>query len=203
MGNIMVFKDEQGRLRFKIVVYGPSLAGKTTMLRHLYSSMDKTLKKGKMRSVEESSTGRTLYFDYAPISASGRVTFDIYTVPGQRRHKNQRKIVLEGADGIVFVADSDPKALRENKYSLQELEDFLGDKWGDIPILYTLNKRDLEDALPPSVILNSLGVNSSSDVPVFKTVAIDGLGIKRVFQEAAQACVLWRLHPELYKKKRQ
>lgn len=196
----LVFKDKQGNLRFKLVVYGPSLAGKTTMLKQLYSSMNASLKKGKLRSVDEKSTGRTLYFDYAPISASGDVCFDIYTVPGQRRHKNQRKIVLKGADALVFVADSDPKALRENKYSIKELKEFLGEKWGEIPLLIALNKRDLEEALPPSVLMNSLDINRDSNTPVFKTVAIDGLGIKRVFQEAAQSAVLWQLHPELVKK---
>ncbi len=172
------------------------------MLKQLYSNIASTLKKGRLRSVEESSTGRTLYFDYAPISASGNVCFDIYTVPGQRRHKNQRKIVVNGADAIIFVVDSDPRALSENRYSLKELRDFLDDKWGDIPILYTLNKRDLEDALPPSVLLSSLDINRDTNTPIFKTVAIDGLGIKRVFQEAAQSSVLWHLHPELYKKSR-
>lgn len=197
----MVFKDKNGNLRFKIVVYGPSLAGKTTMLKQLYSTMETSLKKGKMRSVEEESTGRTLYFDYAPISASGEVNFDIYTVPGQRRHKNQRKIVLKGADAVIFVIDSDPKALRENKYSIKELRDFLGDEKDEIPILYVLNKRDLEEALPPSILLNSLDINRNSNTTIFKTVAIDGLGVKRVFQEAAQSSVLWRLHPELYKQR--
>jgi len=190
----MVYKDKYGNYRFKIVLYGPSLSGKTTILRALYNKI-LGLKKGQIKSIEDSS-GRTLYFDYMPLGTRGKVFFDIYTVPGQRRHKQQRKIILQGADAVVFVADSDPQALQENIYSINELREFLGDQWGKIPLLIVLNKRDLPDALPESVLIRALRIDGP--FPIFKTVAIEGLGVKRVFQEAARLAMLYRVYPEVY-----
>ena len=155
------------------------------------------LKKGKIRSIEDPS-GRTLYFDYMPLGTSSKVFFDVYTVPGQRRHRKQRKFILEGADAVVFVADSDPAALQENVYSMNELKEFLGDKWGKIPLIIVLNKRDLPDALPETLLLRALKVDRA--FPVFKTIAIEGLGVKRVFQEAARYAMLYRLFPDVYKR---
>ncbi len=155
------------------------------------------LKKGKIRSIEDPS-GRTLYFDYVPLATKGKVVFDVYTVPGQRRHRHQRKVLLKGADSIIFVADSDPQALQENVYSINELREFLGDQWGEIPLIISLNKRDLEDALPRSVLVRALKIENEP-FPVFQTVAKDGLGVKRVFQEAARLAMLYRLYPKVYK----
>ena len=192
----MVYKDKDGYYRFKIVLYGPSLSGKTTMLKAFYKKVT-GLKKGRIRSIED-PTGRTLYFDYAPLATKGKVVFDVYTVPGQRRHKHQRKVLLKGVDSIIFVADSDPEALQENVYSIQELREFLGDLWGEIPIIVSLNKRDLEQALPKSVLIRALKLDNSP-FPVFQTVAKDGLGVKRVFQEAARLAMLYRLFPKVYR----
>ena len=191
---VMVYKDKQGFFRFKIVFYGPSLSGKTTMLKILYNRII-GLKKGKIRSIEDPS-GRTLYFDYMPLGTKGKVFFDVYTVPGQRRHKKQRQYILEGADAVVFVADSDPSALQENVYSINELREFLGNKWGKIPLIVVLNKRDLPDALPETVLLRALRVDGP--FPIFKTIAIEGLGVKRVFQEAARLAMLYRVFPDVY-----
>ncbi|MEX0569492.1 MAG: ATP/GTP-binding protein [Candidatus Njordarchaeota archaeon] len=192
----MVFKDKYGHYRFKIVLYGPSLGGKTTMLKVLYNKI-RGLRKGRLRMVADES-GRTIYFDYVPLGTSGNIFFDLYTVPGQRRHKTQRRIILKGADAVVFVADSDPEALEENIYSIQELRTFLGPDWGKIPIIVALNKRDLPDALPEVVLLRVLRLDGP--FPVFKTVAIEGLGVKRVFQEATRLAVLARVFPETYRR---
>ncbi len=192
----MVFKDKHGHYRFKVVLYGPSLGGKTTMLKVLYNKI-RTLRKGKLRMIDDES-GRTIYFDYVPLMTSGNIFFDLYTVPGQRRHKMQRRTVLRGADSVVFVVDSDPEALEENVYSIQELKAFLGKEWYSTPIVVALNKRDLPDALPETVLLRVLRLNGP--FPVFKTVAIEGLGVKRVFQEASRLAILARVFPEKYKK---
>ncbi len=192
----MVYKDKHGYYRFKIVFYGPSMAGKTTMVKMLYNKI-LGLKKGRIHSIE-GTDGRTLYFDYVPFATKGKVLFDVYTVPGQRRHKRQRKLVLEGADAIIFVVDSDPNALNENIYSINELREFLGDKWGEVPIIIALNKRDLADALPETVLLRALRLDGP--FPVFRTIAIDGKGVKRVFQEAARLAMLYRVFPDIYKE---
>ncbi|MHA1615735.1 MAG: GTP-binding protein [Candidatus Njordarchaeales archaeon] len=191
----MVYKDRHGYYRFKIVFYGPSMAGKTTMVKALYNRI-LGLKKGRIHSVEDPS-GRTLYFDYMPLLTKGKVLFDVYTVPGQKRHKRQRRVILEGADAVVFVADSDPEAINENVYSINELREFLGKKWGEIPVVIALNKRDLPDALPETVLLRTLRIDRP--LPVFRTIAIDGKGVKRVFQEAARLAMLYRVFPEIYK----
>jgi len=192
----MVFKDKYGHYRFKIVLYGPSLSGKTTMLKILYNKI-RGLKKGRLRMVADQS-GRTIFFDYLPLKTSGNVFFDLYTVPGQRRHKTQRRLILKGADSVVFVADSDPEAMEENMYSIQELRTFLGNEWGEIPIVVALNKRDLPDALPEITMLRVMRLDGP--FPVFKTVAIEGLGVKRVFQEACRLAVLARIFPEAFKR---
>jgi len=192
----MVYKDKDGYYRFKIVFYGPSLSGKTTMLKAIYNKVT-GLKRGKIRSIEEPS-GRTLYFDYAPLAVKGKVVFDVYTVPGQKRHKHQRKILLRGVDSIVFVADSDPNALKENVYSMNELLELLGDKVEQIPIVVALNKRDLPDALPRAVLIKALKLDNKP-FPVFQTVAKDGLGVKRVFHEAARLAIMAKLYPDAFK----
>jgi len=143
-------------------------------------------------------SGRTIFFDYLPLKTSGNIFFDLYTVPGQRRHKTQRRLILKGADSVVFVADSDPEALEENIYSIQELRTFLGNEWGEIPIVVALNKRDLPDALPEVMMLRVMRLDGP--YPVFKTVAIEGLGVKRVFQEACRLAVLARIFPEAFKR---
>jgi len=192
----MVYRDSQGRIRFKIVFWGPSLSGKTTMLKALYNRLRVKIK-GRIKSIEDPS-GRTLFFDYVPFGLRGNVVFDVYTVPGQRRHKRQRKIILQGADAIIFVVDSSPDALAENIYSFRELKEFLGQEFDEIPIVVALNKRDLDDALPERVLVKALRLDGPW--PIHKTIATEGLGVKRVFQDAAQLSILYRAFPNEYER---
>jgi len=183
-------KDAEGRIHFKIVYVGPSLSGKTTCLRWIYDEVT-GLTKGGFTSVED-PTGRTLYFDYTPISATGKVVFDVFTVAGQRRHRHQRKIVLQGADGLIFVVDSSRRQLQNNIESLEELRGFLGDKLGkEIPMVVLLNKRDLPDAMPRQELVEALGVDG---FPIYESIAIKGLGVKRAFQAIAREVLLKRLY---------
>lgn len=184
-------KDEAGRIHFKIVFYGPSLGGKTTALRWLYGGVE-GLRKGDFTSIED-ETNRTLFFDYVPMSAGGRVIFDVFTVAGQKRHKHQRKVVLKGVDGIIFVADSDPEQKEENIDSFEELKLFLGDSLGrEIPIVIMLNKRDLPNRMSRDEMLDSLGLGDN--IPVYETIAIQGVGVKRSFQAIAREVVLKRMY---------
>lgn len=174
--------DPQGRIHFKIVFWGPSLSGKTTALRWIYNNIE-NLTKGKFVSIED-PTGRTLYFDYTPISFSSKIVFDLYTVAGQRRHKIQRRKVLEGADGILFVADSDPAQIKENKASMEELIQLLGDKLGrKIPFVVLLNKRDLPNAVDKDELLRAMGLDPVLlKTPIYEGIAIRGVGIKQAFK---------------------
>ncbi|MHA1972248.1 MAG: GTP-binding protein [Candidatus Hodarchaeales archaeon] len=183
-------KDAEGRQRFKIVFYGPSLCGKTTTLAWLYHKVD-GLEKGKFTQLADPH-GRTLFFDFAPMQATKGVVFDVYTTAGQERHKHQRKIVLQGVDGILFVVDSSKSQSQENLDSLSELRDQLGDKIGKtIPMVVTLNKRDVADALPRSELIQNLGLEG---YPIYETVATTGLGVKRAFQSLAREILMIQLY---------
>jgi signal recognition particle receptor subunit beta len=185
-----VNKDSEGRMHFKIVFWGPTLSGKTTALRWIYDNIE-GLAKGGFTSVED-PTGRTLYFDYTPLSASGKVIFDCFTVAGQKRHRHQRRIVIQGTDGIIFVADSLTSQLNENTESLNELKQMLGTNLNsDIPVVVMLNKRDEPGAAERKALIDSLGLK---DVAVFETIATKGTGVRRAFQAIAREVLLKRLY---------
>lgn len=183
-------KDSEGRMHFKIVFWGPTLSGKTTALRWIYDNIE-GLAKGGFTSVED-PTGRTLYFDYTPLSASGKVIFDVFTVAGQKRHRHQRRIVIQGTDGIIFVADSLVSQLNENTESLNELKQMLGNNLNsDIPLVVMLNKRDEPGAADRKALIDSLALR---DVPIFETIATKGTGVRRAFQAIAREVLLKRLY---------
>ncbi len=183
-------KDAEGRQRFKIVFYGASLCGKTTTLAWLYNKVD-GLEKGKFTQLAD-PTGRTLFFDFVPMQATKGVVFDVYTTAGQERHKNQRKIVIQGVDGLIFVVDSSASQFQENVESFNELNTRLGGQLGkNIPLVITLNKRDVPDALPRSELIQKLKVQ---DYPIYETVATTGLGVKRAFQSLAREILMIQLY---------
>lgn len=183
-------KDAEGRHRFKIVFYGPSLGGKTSTLAWFYNKVD-GLEKGKFTQLAD-PTGRTLFFDFVPMQATTGVVFDVYTTAGQDRHKHQRKIVIQGVDGLIFVVDSSASQLQENLDSFNELKTHLGDQLGStIPLVITLNKRDIQDALPRSELVRKLEIQQ---YPIYETVATTGLGVKRAFQSLAREILMIRLY---------
>src|SRR5262245_32195076 len=142
----------QKEIQCKIVYYGPGMSGKTTNLEVVHSKVPAD-SRGEMTSI--ATTGeRTLYFDYMPLDlgqiAGIRTKFQLYTVPGQIYYKSTRRLVLQGVDGIVFVADSSASKIEENKASLADLEENLkdmGKSLADVPIVIQYNKRDLPDAV--------------------------------------------------------
>lgn len=183
-------KDAEGRQRFKIVFYGPSMCGKTTTLAWLYNKVE-GLEKGKFTQLAD-PTGRTLFFDFVPMQATKGVVFDVYTTAGQERHKHQRKIVIQGVDGFIFVVDSSASQFQENVESFNELTTRLGGQLGkNIPLVITLNKRDVPDALPRSELIQKLKVQ---DYPIYETVATTGLGVKRAFQSLAREILMIQLY---------
>ena len=140
----------------KIVYYGPGRSGKTTNLHYIYSQVPED-RKGKMVSLA-TQTDRTLFFDFLPLDLgqiSGFSTkFQLYTVPGQVYYQTTRKLVLQGADGIVFVADSQARQLQENIESMQDLHANLAEQGMDaqqVPLLIQYNKQDLPSDLILSV----------------------------------------------------
>jgi signal recognition particle receptor subunit beta len=138
----------------KIVYYGPGRSGKTASLQYVYGRVPQD-RRGRMVSLA-TETERTLFFDFLPLdlgSISGFTTrFHLYTVPGQLYYDSTRKLVLQGADGVVFVADSQVRQLDENIESLQGLQANLvamGSDMRSMPMVFQYNKQDL----PPELIL--------------------------------------------------
>ena len=166
---------------FKIVYYGPGLAGKTANLQYIYRCLPNA-NRGNMISL---ATGddRTIYFDFLPVSAltvrGFQTRFQLYTVPGQVHYNMTRRLVLRGADGLVFVADSQFERLRENVESFRNLEANLREyesTLDQIPYVLQYNKRDLPNPAPLSYLEFVLN-RRTSRVPFFEASAIEGRGV--------------------------
>ena len=165
----------------KIVYYGPGRSGKTTNLHYIYGRVPDA-RRGRMVSLA-TQTDRTLFFDFLPIDLgliSGFSTrFQLYTVPGQVYYNATRRLVLQGADGVVFVADSQARQLDENIESLQNLQSNLLELGIDIrtlPIVLQYNKQDL----PRELILQTADLDDALNfrgVPSFGADALHGRGV--------------------------
>src|SRR5512136_1279071 len=137
----------------KIVYYGPGLGGKTTNLKYIYG-ISNPENRGKLISLA-TETERTLFFDFLPLDLGQirgfRTRFHLYTVPGQVFYDASRKLILKGADGVVFVADSQEERLDANLESVSNLHQNLKEQGFDLarmPYVLQLNKRDLPNAVP-------------------------------------------------------
>ncbi len=165
----------------KIVYYGPGRSGKTTNLHYIYGQVPED-RKGTMVSLA-TQTDRTLFFDFLPLelgSISGFSTkFQLYTVPGQSYYNATRKLVLQGADGVVFVADSQARRFDDNLESLQNLQDNLLAQGVDIrqlPVVFQYNKQDLPPELTTPVPELEESLNFRG-VPSFTADALHGPGV--------------------------
>jgi mutual gliding-motility protein MglA len=163
----------------KIVYYGPGLSGKTTNLEVLHQKIP-SAHVGQLTSIATEGD-RTLFFDFLPLSlgqVAGMTTkFQIYTVPGQVYYNSTRRLVLQGADGVVFVADSRRKRLEENLESLANLEENLrecGKDFRTIPTVFQYNKRDLPDIHTVEELEQKL---NKYQLPYFEAVAFKGDGV--------------------------
>ena len=172
----------------KVVFYGPGLSGKTTNLEVVHSKAPKA-NVGDLTSIATEGD-RTLFFDFLPLnlgSVSGMQTkFQIYTVPGQVYYNSTRKLVLQGADGIVFVADSRRGKMDENLESFSNLEENLleyGMDINTIPLVLQYNKRDLPDLYTVDEINEKLNKYNS---PFFEAVAVTGEGVFPTLKKLSQ-----------------
>jgi len=158
----------------KIVYYGPALSGKTTCLKYIYDSGEYR-KKGKLITLDTDGD-RTLFFDFLPIEIGKlgdyAIKIQLYTVPGQVAYNTTRKLVLQGSDGIVFVADSQVVIREQNLHSFQNLKDNL--KANNIPIeetplIFHYNKRDLKETLPIELLNKDLNPENKAFFPTVGT----------------------------------
>ena len=165
----------------KIVYYGPGLCGKTTNIKFIYAATNPDAR-GKLISLETKAE-RTLFFDFLPLALPAirgfKTRLHLYTVPGQLFYSASRKLIMKGADGVVFVADSQEERFEANLISMDDLKDNLESYGYDItklPFVIQYNKRDLPNCVPVEELraaLNPLGV---PDFPA-SAFADDGPGV--------------------------
>lgn len=180
----------------KIVFYGPGRCGKTTNLLHIYEKMNPK-DRGKMLTIDTKGD-RTLFFDLLPLNLGKIKGFDIriqlYTVPGQVMYEATRRLVLKGADGLVFVAD--PLKVRQER-NIESLEDLRRNllahklKLENMPIVLQYNKRDLVDTPVPTLTVEDLekDLNSALKCPAFESVASTGIGVFETLKEISKMTV--------------
>ncbi len=172
----------------KIVYYGPALSGKTTNVKYISSILPEE-KRGKMVTLP-TKEDRTLFFDFLPFSLGGKAGYKIrlqlYTVPGQVIYDSTRRLVLQGADGVVFVADSQKALLENNRDSLENMKANLkrnGLNYQKIPLVLQYNKRDLPNILSVEELDAALNELSRESVPA---IAIRGEGVVETLAKIAE-----------------
>jgi len=166
-------------INLKIVYYGPGMSGKTTNLEFIHSKLDPSLA-GELVSLK-TKEDRTIFFDFMQIEV-GRIKgkkpkFNLYTVPGQVYYASSRKVILNGVDGIVFVADSQPHRMEANIETLLDLENNLkqdGHTLEKFPWVVQYNKRDLPGVDSVELLQKKLNF---FDVPNYGAVAVKGDGV--------------------------
>jgi len=175
------------QIECKIVYYGPGRCGKTTNLEYIHKKFSKQVR-GDMVSINTDGD-RTLFFDFLPLEL-GKVKgcdlrVQLYTVPGQVRYSSTRKLVLRGADAIIFVADSLEVRREKNMLSLKDLAVNLkeyGLNIFKVPLVLQYNKRDLAEADIPLMPIEQMerDLNRQLKVPAFPGSAVKGDGVGQV-----------------------
>jgi signal recognition particle receptor subunit beta len=166
-------------INYKIVYYGCGLCGKTTNIQYVYRRVNPAAR-GRLVSIATEEE-RTLYFDFLPLSLGTvkglRTRFHLYTVPGQSFYNASRRLVLQGADGVVFVADSQISRLDENVDSYLNLWEnlmSLGEDPARLGMVLQLNKRDLTNIFSVTDLTELLNHTGS---PVIEACALTGVGV--------------------------
>jgi len=177
----MAFVNYNNReITIKIVYYGPALSGKTTCLKEIFKNTEFE-KKGKLITLDTDGD-RTLFFDFLPLEIGElgdySIKVQLYTVPGQVAYNTTRKLVLQGSDGIVFVADSQGIMKDQNVESFHNLKTNLKENSinsADIPLIFQYNKRDLSDVISIDDLNDDLNPENK---PFFPTIATTGENIQ-------------------------
>jgi len=189
---IISFRSDE--IHCKIVYYGPGRGGKTTNLITIHKALGDQVR-GELLSIDTAGD-RTLFFDFLPMDLGTigkfRIKISLYTVPGQVRYNDTRKLVLKGVDGIVFVADSLEARRSNNTESLQNLEENLheqGKSIKTIPLVLQYNKRDLAGSKVAVIPVEDMekDLNAARRYPSFPGSALRGDGVKETFK---RICIL-------------
>jgi hypothetical protein len=179
-----IFNLAKREIDLKIVYCGMAMCGKTTNLKFIH----KMLGPGQCGELVSLATkdDRTLFFDFLSIERyiSGfKTRFHIYTVPGQVQYALTRRAVLNSADGVVFVVDSQADKLQENIESMKDLGvqlRFYKKDPATFPLVLQYNKRDLRNILPAGQ-LNT--IFNGHNVPAFESSAVTGMGVAVTLNE--------------------
>lgn len=166
-------------LSVKLVYYGPALSGKTSNLRAIHW-LGTSNACGELMTLE-TQNDRTLFFDMLPISIDARsglkIRLKLFTVPGQVMHDATRRLVLQAADGVAFIADSQRSEAGANRESFLNLKKNLEDNGIDperIPIIIQFNKRDLDDIRTDDELA---ALAKQSRETIYKAIATRGYGV--------------------------
>ena len=179
-----LFNYANREITAKIVYYGPGICGKTTSLQYIHERIAPA-QRGRLLSLA-TETDRTIFFDLLPLKLGEiggfKLRFQLYTVPGQVKYNNIRKLVLQRADAVVFVADSQASRREANITSFQNLHDNLQEQnrgLEDLPLVYEFNKRDLKDLLSIEDLNKDL---NPRNLPFFESVATKGIGVMETLE---------------------
>jgi mutual gliding-motility protein MglA len=173
-----IFNLAKREIDLKIVYCGPGMCGKTTNVQFIHKMLSPQ-QRGELVSLP-TKDDRTLFFDFLLMERyikGFKVRFHIYTVPGQVHYALTRRAVLMGADGVVFVIDSQTEKLQDNIESLKDLEGHLRFYKKDMdvfPFVLQYNKRDLHDIMPVDE-LNAMF--NKKNIPAFESNAVSGMGV--------------------------
>ena len=189
---MVVFNYSTRELTTKVVFYGPGLCGKTTNLQFIYDHMPQGVR-GKMLSLATKSD-RTLFFDFLPIDLGQiqgmKTKVQLYTVPGQVFYNETRRLVLKGADGVVFVADSQENMVDANLDSFRNLEENLaahGMSLEEMPHVIQYNKRDLPNAMSIEPLNERL---NKYNAPFYEAIATTGVGVQETLRHITKLVLL-------------
>lgn len=186
-----LFNYTAKEITLKVVYYGPGFSGKTTNLQHLHSLLPSSTR-GKLISLT-TEADRTLFFDFLPIEIGKikdfNIRFQLYTVPGQVRYNATRRLVLRGADAVVFVADSQKEMKEQNIESLDNMRENLkvnNIDPDDTPLIFQYNKRDIKNIMSIEELNSDL---NKDNTPFFESVAIEGKGIQETFNKVTGSLI--------------
>ncbi|MGH9340322.1 MAG: GTP-binding protein [Acidobacteriota bacterium] len=182
----------------KIVYCGPGLSGKTTNITQIYRSVNSSLR-GKLVTLN-TEMERTLFFDFLPLElgkiAGFKVRFHLYTVPGQVFYEASRRLILKGADAVIFVADSQKDRMDANYEAMRDLKENMqvyNLDFDELPYALQLNKRDLDDVYDTDFLTGELKIGNE---PVYQAVATRNEGVQDTLKDIARQ-VLRRLKAEM------
>lgn len=187
----MFFNHSTREIILKIVYYGPGLCGKTTNIKYI-NEATRADARGKLITLETKAE-RTLFFDFLPLSLPPirgyNTRLHLYTVPGQLFYAASRKLIMKGADGVIFVADSQQDRFEANLVAMDDLKENLAAynyKLEEMPFVIQYNKRDLPDITPVEELRAALNPMGVPDFEAAAAVRPHAPGVEETLKEVVK-----------------